>query len=118
MGCPDHLGFKKRNTMDKINTYAPGYVILYDRLKHVARQFGYCLAIHGSMIRDLDLVAIPWIKDAADAETLVDGLLKVIPDGNISERHIVEEKPHGRRAWVINIGTAGTYIDLSVMPKK
>lgn len=43
------------------------YAHLYPSLVVDARELGYALALHGSMARDLDLVAIPWTDDAASA---------------------------------------------------
>lgn len=41
--------------------YKPGlYAMFYEQLKDIAREYGYALLIHGSMNRDLDLVAVPW----------------------------------------------------------
>ena len=30
----------------------------------VAREMGYALALHGSMNRDMDLIAVPWVVGA------------------------------------------------------
>ncbi len=89
-------------------------------LRDVARCLGYALAVHGSLKRDIDLVAIPWTDGAADAEALADALLaeteRIIGFavyGN--DGPFPRPKPHGRRCWTIHFN--GTYIDLSVMPK-
>jgi hypothetical protein len=82
-------------------------------LVEVARSCGYALAVHGSMKRDLDLVAIPWTDRAVSAEQLVEALRSqaggAVPNGPT-------EKPHGRRAWSILLG-GGPYLDVSVMPR-
>lgn len=103
------------------------YTVLYPKLVEVAREQGYALAVHGSMVRDFDLIAVPWSDTACDALTLVlaiKGVVRgifshedfddLVPDGNPSV------KPHGRRAWSIhftNAGCHGPYIDISVMPR-
>ena len=39
----------------------PGlYTIFYEFMKQIAESYGYNLIVHGSMNRDLDLIAIPW----------------------------------------------------------
>lgn len=81
---------------------------------------GYALALHGSMGRDLDLVAIPWTDEAVAAEELVERIRELV-DGFIVDHPDHPEtnpthKPHGRLAWAIHVG-AGAYIDLSVMPR-
>src|SRR4051812_2987278 len=52
----------------------------YDRLigpmREVARTHGYALAVHGSVNRDIDLIACPWVAEATDAETLYIALMR------------------------------------------
>ena len=103
----------------KAPSMAPMYVSIYMRLVEVARECGYALALHGTMARDLDVVAVPWTEEAVDAEDLVrrlteacawtcgdDGLLVVGPTN----------KPHGRRAWSVPF-FATHFVDVSVMPR-
>jgi len=33
------------------------------------RDCGYAIAPHGSLARDLDVIAVPWTEDAVSAET-------------------------------------------------
>jgi hypothetical protein len=84
------------------------------------RGVGYALAFHGSLLRDIDIIAAPWTAEAVAAEDLaklvaetVDGFIR--PYDAPRERRL-RRKPHGRRAFVIYVG--GTYIDLSVMPRR
>lgn len=91
------------------------YAHLYTMMRRVAIDHGYALALHGSMARDLDLVAIPWTVDAVDAETLALTLCAAV-DGLIVEGDNPTAKPHGRLAWAI-ILDAGAYVDLSIMPR-
>lgn len=45
----------------------PGiYTIFYEHMKQIAKDYGYNLVAHGSMNRDLDLIAIPWIDTPKD----------------------------------------------------
>ena len=55
-------------------SYAPVYAALYPELAEIAQQHGYALSIHGSLQRDFDLVAIPWVWNAKEPEILVDAL--------------------------------------------
>jgi len=85
----------------------------------VARDYGYAVAVHGSRVRDLDLIAVPWTAEARPTLDLV-AALEVALGGFVTDRNSdgltwPREKPHGRRAWVIHLG-AGPYIDLSVVP--
>jgi|SRR6185312_8922831 len=91
-------------------------------LKEVARRHGYALAVHGSMARDLDLIACPWTAEATDAPTLVEAL-RVAFNGFIRDERHADHNPcwkeHGRLAWSIYFREeGGPYIDLSVMPRR
>ena len=43
-----------------------------------ARQLGYAIGVHGSMLRDLDLIAVPWIDVYADKDTLARAIQKAV----------------------------------------
>lgn len=101
-------------------------------LRARCRQLGYALAEHGSMRRDIDLVAIPWTHDAVPALVLVRELQATVRlwNGGIAvivndiaaaptdfTRRSPQPKPHGRLAWSIHLG-GGPYLDLSVMPRR
>jgi hypothetical protein len=103
-------------------TFAPVYAPLFLVLSEIARNNGYALCVHGSMSRDLDLLACPWTDDCESAEHLVqrfaDYATQVMSMMFPGPIHVSppEQKPHGRLAWTINVG-AGATIDLSVMPR-
>ena len=104
------------------------YVALMPMLKEIARLHGYALAAHGSMERDLDLIAIPWKEDALPEVELVEAIRVSIgghrPGTDIKyKRETPEKKPHGRLAWSFYFDEKrarieeGPYIDISVMPR-
>lgn len=82
-------------------------------LIRTAKEYGYALTLHGSFARDFDFVACPWTEDAKPASVLAEAIRETV-GGVITTANT--EKPHGRRAWVIHVGS-GPYIDLSVMPR-
>jgi hypothetical protein len=95
------------------------YLKLWPIIQGVARVRGYAVAIHGSMERDFDIVAIPWVKEADEPESVIEairiavnGFIDPPSDGGEWPR----EKPHGRKAWSIKLG-GGAYLDVSVMPR-
>ena len=102
---------------------AASYALLYPGLAGIARGLGYALTLHGSMNRDMDLVAIPWIEEAASAEELAAAICKAVDGFTEWDTHPGFQKPHGRRCWLIwfkgiDIVLGGNaYIDLSVMPR-
>jgi len=99
---------------------AKAYAKTLGPLREVAKQLGYALTVHGSIKRDIDLVAIPWTRKACGPAHLAEALRKETErvigfavygnDGPFPRR-----KPHGRKCWTIHFN--GTYIDLSVMPR-
>lgn len=109
---------------------AISYAMLLPELMKAGREVGYAIAVHGSLARDLDVVAVPWTEDAVPAERLILHLLAAVdgrirdggqarPDGTF-ERVAGSEpvvKPHGRLVWVIHVGGRGLYLDVSVMPR-
>lgn len=98
---------------------APAYSFLFHIMAEKAQAMGYALALHGSMQRDLDVVAIPWIEEAVPAEDLARELCSYLGlFMRESDQHFVnpELKPHGRLAWQLGL-QAGLYVDLSVMPR-
>jgi hypothetical protein len=98
---------------------APWYAMAYIPLERIAWRHGYALALHGSMGRDLDLIAIPWTEDADSPEKLLRAFRRfIIKKSNI--RYPLPtpcHKPHGREAYVLSIGFDSQYIDLSIMPR-
>lgn len=99
------------------------YAQLLPRIKEAAKRLGYAIAIHGTMQRDLDLLAAPWIEDAAEPKELVAEVQKAVGGfvlGDLSKKGGVSEEPtvqpHGRLSWNICWG-GRPFIDLSIMPR-
>lgn len=99
------------------------YAAMMGLIVDAARPLGYAVAPHGSLARDLDLIAVPWLEDAESAEDLVEAICSAV-GGVVAPSYKMgdgrnrnpAEKPHGRRAWTIILG-GGPFIDLSVMPR-
>lgn len=103
-------------------TRAPAYACIYHGLAEVARGLGYALAIHGTVLTDLDLIAVPWVDEAAEPYELMKaiknhcGRCGINLDENSREHFGPARKPHGRMAWKLHMHAGGS-VDLSVMPK-
>jgi hypothetical protein len=98
-------------------------------------RFGWCLSIHGTMGRDLDMILIPWTEDAEHEDKVVDAIRLFVEGKMVQaarkrvekrykssskegvEHFHVETKPHGRRAISLYIGQSGYYLDISIMPR-
>jgi hypothetical protein len=86
-------------------------------LRERARVLGYAIAVHGSLERDIDLVAVPWTDKAYPPEQLASSLRQVLEKlypihGEVTN---TVPRPHGRQCWSWWIRT-WTYVDLSVFP--
>jgi hypothetical protein len=95
-------------------SYAPVYAAaVYPELVGVFRSHGYALAVHGSLQRDFDLIAIPWVEQPSSPK---DVIKQVTTEWAIREIGEPTTKLHGRRAWTLSIGHSSCAIDLSFMP--
>ncbi|MBA5956290.1 hypothetical protein GIB64_02505 [Pseudomonas lactis] len=92
---------------------APTYMCLYPGLAEIARANGYALAVHGSLARDMDLIAVPWIDNPSSPEAVIAAI-----ESNYGIRRIgdLTAAPHGRMVQTIGIQFGECFIDLSFMP--
>lgn len=100
-----------KKSKDLKPNYAPVYAALYPDLCKIFQKHGYALAIHGSLARDFDLIAIPWGKNISDIENV---LKEVTGSFAIQQIGEPEEMNHGRIAYTLNISHGECFIDLSV----
>ncbi len=109
------------------------YAFYFELLKEIAISYGYNLVLHGSMNRDLDLIAIPWIQELGSVEEMIkefaDKLGGTIMEQTHEQRHCFA---HGRLGYVININRGEIefkksdkpfvdpeyFIDISIIPVK
>lgn len=108
---------------------AAAYVAIYPMLLQVAKDHGYALAVHGSLHRDMDLVAVPWIEEASRGLVLIKAMrrkIRAVTWGQHADRLKAyrdcspTKKPHGRMAYSLHVtesGMYGGYLDVSVMPR-
>ena len=94
-------------------TFAPVYAAMYPEIAETVRRHGYALAIHGSLQRDFDLIAIPWVNQPSTVNDVIDSLvsefdLKLIGAGTVH--------PHGRTVYTLSCGWGECALDLGFMP--
>lgn len=89
-------------------------------LRQIARANGYAAAVHGSLMRDLDVVCVPWTEEAVSPDDLVEKIAKMMSDEDCPvyvTKKLMADKPHGRLSTVLHFKNEPfSYIDLSVMP--
>lgn len=100
-----------------MNPKATFYAVLYADFRKTAIECGYALALHGSMVRDMDLIAVAWTEDAKPVEELVSKINDCIGNTIWKERNLRDKelRMHGRITYTICI-MGDWFIDLSVIP--
>lgn len=94
--------------------YAPVYAAaMYPELAAMFQQNGYALAVHGSLAHDLDLIAVPWVKDP---QLPVDVLVSITSRFAIQIIGEATVRNHGRICYTLSVGFGQCAIDLSFMP--
>lgn len=85
-----------------------------EQIRELAKEVGYAIGVHGTMERDLDLIAMPWTEEALklNYREVMEHIAKGL-GGRVIE---VEAKPLGRRACTIQMNGWYKPIDLSVPP--
>lgn len=120
--APKHRNHRTKR--DKRRHYAE----ILPVIRAVAKRAGYAIAVHGSMTRDFDLVAVPWVRSALKPDTLVLRIEEAICQyrfiktraelRKIQAAHANQEKHADVGEGYIVMTGANTYLDLLVIHKK
>jgi len=95
--------------------YAPVYCALYPALANLVRTHGYALAIHGTLGRDMDLIAVPWVLLPDEPQDVVDAITRSFA---VKEVGIAEVREHDRLVYTLSLSFGECFIDLSFTPNK
>jgi len=87
----------------------------FRKIWETARSCGYAVGLHGSMKRDCDLIAVPWVENATGPEMLIVRLCEALNAREVGPR---EPKPHGRVAVNLQVDGWVKLIDMSICPTK
>jgi hypothetical protein len=87
------------------------YSFYFEVIKEIGLKYGYNIVLHGSMNRDLDLIAIPWTEEIGDKEQMIDEIATTIGGNVLMQNRSVKnikgkrysKKPHRRIVYIINI---------------
>lgn len=94
--------------------FAPVYAsAMYPDLAKIFHKHGYALAVHGSLARDLDLVAVPWADKISNHGEVLDEITKEFAVRVIGEPG---QKNWGRVAYTISCGWGECSFDISFFP--
>lgn len=91
------------------------WIFKFQEYRRIAAECGWAIAIHGSAVHDLDLMAMPWVENHTSADELAQRLTDT-EQPNFRRPHEKSkpgDKPNGR--IVYTIFTGGTYIDMNVI---
>lgn len=88
------------------------YAYYFYDLKEIAKEYGYNLVLHGSLNRDLDLIAIPWVDDPKDEFEMINAFNKHLNGytTDIQYRdsiYLYKVLPGGRHCYVVNLNRGG-----------
>ena len=104
MPTPDEVRAAKWHHVHNIEELRAFYEYCLPPMRIAAREVGYALVVHGSMQRDLDVIAIPWVEDCSDKDALAWAIqLAACGITHEGRKYQWEEKPHGRVATVFPI---------------
>lgn len=104
------------------------YAVCLDGMKKIGIEMGYNLLIHGSINRDMDLLAVPWINTPKTHLELLHSLCDYlgVEKYNSIEHYMYSRLEGGRDSYVINLQRgmevngeyfdAEYYIDISITP--
>jgi hypothetical protein len=92
------------------------YAVLYNDFRKAALDCGYALALHGSMTRDMDLIAVPWVAEATTPKELVSKISDCIGDTVWKDKHTIgqEIRPFNRIVYTLSV-MGDWFIDLSII---
>lgn len=89
------------------NGRAALYAILWEDIRNAAMDCGWAVALHGSLNSDIDIMAMKWVEDCTDAETMINTIIeRCFGDSVVTKygtRWVRNEKPHGRVCVAIPI---------------
>ena len=113
----DIINWHRIHTPDEQEIF---YLSRLPSIRTVARTLGYAIGVHGSMRRDLDLIAVPWVEKHSTPDALAKAI-QYAACGMHGDVVTWQQKPCGRIAtslpicWTEDNRPSSGHIDLSVM---
>lgn len=95
------------------NGKAVFYAAIWNDLRQAAMDKGWALALHGSLASDMDIMAMPWAKDATTDVEMIESLKGCFTDANCINVE-VSDMPNNRRVYTFSIW-ADFYLDINVI---
>lgn len=90
------------------------YIDAFHKIRMICRAEEYGVAIHGSGMHDLDLVAFPMNTNIKTSTALVERIIKAVGGQFVKGQDWPLIRPRGRECWLISLDEFH-YIDFSVI---
>lgn len=98
-----------------VPNYGPVYAAaLYPDLARLCISHGYALAVHGSLARDFDVVAIPWDEPLSEPQVVLDAITGAFAVRIVGGPY---RRFSGRVAYALSIGHGECAVDFSFAPR-
>ena len=97
------------------NGRAAFYAAMWNDLRKKAIDCGWALALHGSLNSDMDIMAMPWVKDAIPADDMINKLKECFYGNDLFPiKKDSVSKPNGRVVYTLAIW-GDFYLDINVI---
>ena len=97
------------------DNHAIFWVFIFPKIREVAAQCGWAIGVHGSVVNDLDLMAMPWVEEHTTADNLAECIASVVTTPEFYREPIKDNKSKPNNRVVYTIFAGGTYIDLNMI---
>jgi hypothetical protein len=100
------------------NGKAAFYACIWDDLRQAAMDCGWALGLHGSLSKDMDIMAMPWTESAAPVAEMIRALSGCFTESPFAELHLIPHagKPNGRVVYTMSIW-ADFHLDINVIER-
>jgi len=101
------------------NGKAAFYASIWPDLRDAAMDCGWALGLHGSLSKDMDIMAMPWVEGAKPVEEMIKALSGCFTESRFAEQHLVPKtgKPNGRVVYTMSIW-ADFYLDINIISRE
>lgn len=95
------------------------YAAIWDDLRNAAFDCGWALGLHGSLAKDMDIMAMPWTEEAKPVEDMIQSLINCFTPNPFEDlnKQPHYNKPNNRVVYTIRIWK-DLYLDVNIIQLK
>lgn len=97
------------------NGRAAFYAAMWDDLRQAAMDKGWALALHGSLAKDMDIMAMPWVEGAQSVDEMILAIKGCFCESQLMEIQM-GPMPNGRVVYTLSIW-ADFYLDINIIKR-